>query len=378
MFNTMKIYLDGILYSWQTGGGIYRYFGELIKRFKVNKNTEVVIVMHAPAYDVSIKKGVTIKNVTGITTVPRFGFNFIRKALYPINRILIENFFKKTTSGVFHSTYYTTYENLKIPQVLTVHDMTYEKFPNFFNSRGAKRFIANKKKCIMNADAIICVSNATKNTLLDIYAIDEKKVSVIYHGISESFISESNAREVNIGNKPYFLFVGYRNSYKNFTFFVEAFSMWESNKDYNVLLVGGGEVSKEETLLFKKLGVEKQVRHLGFVEERFLGYVYTNAVAFVFPSLDEGFGIPILEAISSKTQVIASSIEVFKEIGGDMLIYFEPSNHESLIQAFTKSISGEVTKEELTIRSKYVIENFTWDMCAEKTMEIYNKVLHEK
>lgn len=374
----MKIYFDGIIYSWQTGGGIYRYFEELIKRCGENRDTEVVLLEHTPSYGISIKKGVNIKNVTGITTVPGFGFNFIRKVFYPINRILIENLFKKTTAGVFHSTYYTTYRNLKIPQILTVHDMTYEKFPNFFNSRGAKRFIANKKKCIMSADVIICVSNATKNTLIDMYNIDAKKISIIHHGLSGGFISESNVEEVSIGDKPYFLFVGYRSSYKNFNFFIESFSMWNKNKVYNVLLVGGGEISKEETLLFKKLGVEKQVRHLGFVKDRSLGYIYKNAEAFVFPSLDEGFGIPILEAISSKTQVLASNIEAFKEIGEDMLIYFEQTNKESLIKAFNKSISGEVSEEELIRRSKYVIEKYTWDKCADKTMEIYHKALYEK
>lgn len=369
----MKIYFDGVIYSWQKGGGVYNYIEEIISRSGKNKELEVNLLVSAPSHKITEKKGVSIKYITYIGKIPDFIFKLVRKLMFPINKVLSERYFKKVRDGVFHSTYYTTYKNLKIPQVLTVHDMTYEKFPNFFNSPGAKRFMANKKKCILQADSIICVSEATKKTLLDLYKIEERKISVIYHGVSESFLHETMRYENILLDKPYFLFVGNRSLYKNFIFLIEAFSKWNKNKEYNLLLIGGGKLSEEELTLINNLNLNKQVKHLGFVEEKYLKYIYKKSKAFIFPSLDEGFGLPIIEALSSKTQVIASDITVFKEIGENMLIYFDPYKIESLIDALEKSISNTKTIQELEKNSEYVTNKFTWKKCFEKTIEIYKK-----
>ena len=374
----MKIYFDGIIYSWQIGGGVHRYFEEIIGRCGKNKDIETFLLAHLPTHNILPKEGVTIKNIIYLKSVPNFSFKLLRKILSPVNKILLENYFKNISIGIFHSTYYTTYKNLKIPQVLTVHDMTHEKFPLFFSSRGAKRFIANKRRCIMSANLIICVSESTKKALLDIYKIDDKKISVVYHGISEIFMSEAGHMENGMLKEQYFLFVGNRGLYKNFIFFIKAFSEWSKNKDYNILLIGGGKLSKKEFSIIMELGLDTQIEHIGFIEEKDLKCVYQNSKAFVFPSLDEGFGLPILEAIISETQVIASNIEVFKEIGEDMLIYFDPRKVESLIDALDRSISKELSKEEIRRRVKYVTNKFNWDKCFNKTVEIYHETINEK
>ncbi|MEI6191054.1 MAG: glycosyltransferase family 1 protein [bacterium] len=369
----MKIYFDGAIYSWQKGGGIYKYFDEILNYCGKDKGLETTLLMPTPIHKTPDIKNVSIKYLTPLRKVPGFIFEPVRKIMSPINRLFFEKYFKRVDAGVFHSTYYTTYKNLRIPQVLTVHDMTYEKFPNFFSSTGAKRFMANKKKCLMRADSIICVSEATKKALLNLYEIEERKISVIYHGISESFLRETVKYKNILLDKPYFLFVGNRRDYKNFNFFIEAFSKWNKNKNYNLLTIGGGKLSEEEILLINKLSLNKQVKHLGSVEEKYLKDICQRSEAFVFPSLDEGFGLPIIEAISSKTIVIASNIEVFKEIGENMLIYFDPKETDSIINALEKSTLKETGPEELEKRAKYVVDKFSWNKCAKETIEIYKK-----
>ena len=376
----MKVFFDGMIYSWQKEGGIHRYSEELINECGKNKEMETTLLIRLPSYYISPKKGVVIKNIAYFRYVPDFLFSIFRKIFSPINKILFENYFRKISAGIFHSTYYTTYKNLRIPQVLTIYDMIYERFPYCSSSRGAKRFIANKKKCIMNADAIICISNVTKRTLTDIYKVDDKKISVIHLGISEDFILDTipNIKLSDISDKPYFLFVGFRKLYKNFIFFIEAFSKWNKNKNYNILVAGGSELTEEERLSLKKFGIEKQVKLLGFVDEKDLRYMYKNSTAFVYPSLEEGFGLPILEAIGSRGEVIASDIDAFREIGENMVRYFNPRKIESLINALEQSTSERHNNEELERRAKYVINKYSWKECVNKTIEVYKKVQKNK
>ncbi len=376
----MQIFFDGIIYSWQKGGGVYRYFEEIIAECCNRKNLEVTLLIHLPSYVIPAKKNILFTHILKSPYVPWFSFKLLRKLLSPMNKMGLERYFKERENGIFHSTYYTTYKNLRIPQVLTVHDMTHEKFPLFFASSGAKRFIANKKRCIEKADSIICVSNATKKALIDTYGIDDKKISVVHHGLSTNFVSEAEipTEYLNILKKEYFLFVGNRGLYKNFDFFIKSFLHWNKNKGYNLVLVGGGSLSKDELKIIKHFGMEEHVKYLGFVDEKYLKYIYSRSKAFIFPSLDEGFGFPILEAISSKTQVLASDIEAFKEIGESMLTYFNPRNSESLLAALDQSLLSKTTKEEFESRAKYVISKYSWNTCVDKTLEVYHKTTNEK
>lgn len=373
----MKIYFDGIIYSWQRGGGVYRYFEEIITRAGLCGECDPVVLAHIPSYMYMISKKVGVRVMHVFPPPPASIFPLLRKALSVLNRITLGLYFSRITQGVFHSTYYTTYNSLKIPQVLTVHDMTHERFPEYFASSGAKRFIANKKKCIMNADSIICVSEATKKALTEIYKVKDKKIFVVHHGISEIFKINTASIDNKALCEPYFLFVGNRGLYKNFLFFIKTFSKWSKNKAYNIVLVGGGRLSKEELMLTRNLGLDEQIKYLGFVEEENLKYIYQASRALVFPSLDEGFGLPILEALSSKTQVLASNIESFKEIGEDMLIYFNPRKTESLISALDYCVSKDLSEIEAERRANYVIEKYTWDKCFNKTLEIYKKAVNE-
>lgn len=374
----MRIYFDGIIYSWQkNGGGISRYFSEIIKKCSGVKEIHATLLLSKPFYEVSFKN-ISIQKIGCYPFLNEKGFLYIKKIFFYINRFFINKYFKNINEGIFHSTYYTTYSNLKIPQVVTVYDMTHEKFPHLFNSLGAKRFIKNKKKSIEKADAIICISEATKKSLIKFCKVDERKISVIHLGISNDFLNKNHSisHQINF-DKPYFLFVGSRELYKNFDFFIKTFSKWNKNKDYDIILIGK-KLSQKEKYLIQKLNLKNQVHDIGFVSDDILSEYYNKSIAFVFPSLDEGFGLPIVEALASEALVLASDIEVFREIGKEMIIYFDPKDSKSLIDALDNSLKISRIEKNFHTNSEYVKNEFTWEKCFNKTIQVYKKVLNEK
>lgn len=382
-YQKITIYFDGVLYSWGRTGGVLRYFGELIKY--LSKKNNVTVVMREPNYGLDLPSNVNVVNVKlfGIKW-PDFLVGYVRKIFTPFNNYKVNKYFSRISDGVFHSTYFTTYKSLKIPQVLTVHDMIYEKFPEFFSGASHKRFIRNKKLCIDRADAIICVSEATKHSIKELYQVSDDKLHVIYHGVSEAFnldrdqkVFDDIVNKLSIKN-PFFLFVGVRGAYKNFSFFIKSFSKWSNNKKYDIVVVGGGPMTDDEKDLIESLGLSDQVKHHPFVSEIQLKNLYCYCQAFVFPSLDEGFGLPLLEAVSCGAIVLASDIEVFREVIDDIPIYFDPTSEDSLVKALEES-SGRVKDHVMAEKkSTEIHDKFSWSVCAKRTEDLYHKLLEKR
>lgn len=370
----MRINFDGLIYSWQRGGGIRRYYNELLLGL-VNKGVEVNLFLPEPHY--SFVKDNRIKTTHGFPIcLPAVSMKSLRRIMNIYNIIKASSFFRMR-GDIFHSTYYSYYNDIKVPQVLTVHDMTYEKFPHLFKSLGSRRFIERKRRSIEMADSIICVSNATKNNLLNFYKIPEQKINVIYHGVDTLFNSAKNQQaEIEFKLKKsvpthFVLFVGNRNSYKNFTFFIECFSKWSKKGDFYIVLVGGGDLNKNEQKIIKTLNLENKIKWLGNVSDQELKYLYNLAHALVIPSLDEGFGLPLVEALLCGTRVLCSNIEVFKELAGSLPIYFDPKDKDSLIDALEKSLTILVDS-----RAIEKIKNvFQWSNCVSSTEKVYKQLI---
>jgi len=162
-----------------------------------------------------------------------------------------------------------------------------------------------------------------------------------------------------------------KNNKKNFDFFIKAYTKWSYKKDVSVIIVGGGTITKDETGLIKDLGIKNRVRFLGYVPENNLVGLYNMSEFFIYPSLAEGFGLPILEALSCGTKVLASDISVFKEIGGDFVEYFKSDDLNSLVNAMTKVFLKEKSDDKI---SNEVQKKFDWGITMEKTIEVYNKI----
>ncbi len=362
----------------QKTGGISRYFNEYLSRLNnIEVDTKInILIDKDPTGALPKEENITIKKIKQLTP-PRP--NRIFKPLFQkINNYIKNRYWGKLTDGVFHSTYFTTYGNLKIPQVLTMHDMIYEKFPVFFHTKSSLEFVKRKKECAYSADAIICVSQNTKNDLLHYYNIDEKKISVIYLGVNPDFkkIEDENTKKsfLNKRNikKPYLLYVGGRDKYKNFLAFIKSYN--NLNKfNLDVIVVGGGKFTEKETNLFKTNNIENKIHNFGFVSNRELILLYNCAKTFVFPSLYEGFGIPLLEAMACGTPIAASNSSSLPEVAGDSALYFDPKDTENMTQAIAQVILEGRNSNRIKLGLNRV-KNFTWENTAEKTLRIYKRL----
>lgn len=372
----MKIYIDGIIYSLQKTRGISRYFNECINNIlKLDAKNEINILLYKnikgnPPKSKNIKYNFNKKIPI---PKPKRIFGYIIK---PINNYIKNKYWKKFKKGIFHSTYFTTYKNLKIPQVLTVYDMIHEKFPNYFNNKNTVDFIKQKEKCINHASAIICISESVKNDILYYYnSINKDKLFVIYLGVNYNFKKilnknlKDNFLKENDITKPFLLYVGDRGLYKNFSNFLDAYRLLNI-PELNILTVGGGDFNENEKEKLKKLNIKNKIKHLGFIPDEKLIMLYNCAEAFIFPSFYEGFGIPILEAMACGTPVVASNVSSLPEVGGNAVLYFNPYDPNDMAKKIKQAISEGKNSERIKLGMERV-KNFSWEKTAIETLKIY-------
>lgn len=369
----MKVIFDGIIYSLQPQGGITRYANELISG--MSKHNDVEVLMHKTRYNES---PVQSENCTPVS-LP-FTHKLLKYLSFPVDTFFTKRFIskKKYTEGIFHSTYYTHYKNLSIPQVVTVHDMIHERFDHFDTWSG-RIFKKRKKKVVESADHVICISEQTKKDLQEKYNISKEKISVVHHGVSATFFEKPTDAEIEKTKqthsitKPFVLFVGTRGAYKNFEAFISAFATWK-NKDVDVVVVGGGALTKPEQQLLEILNIKSRVHALGNVSDAELRNLYTSAKALVFPTEYEGFGLPLLESYACGTPVIANDIPVFREIAADTPFYIDPKNQTSFHNAFDNVISS--VDEDATMYRETLARSFTWEKTVQETIKIYENLNH--
>ena len=292
--------------------------------------------------------------------------NWGRSLLLPVEYALFG------CADIIHETYYSP-----VPvgrgktRVVTVYDMIHElyssKFKIFDNG------IETKRKSILNADHIICISMTTKKDLMKIYNIKDELISVTYLGTS---LNNHNFVPLIFDNfhKPYILYIGNRRYYKNFNILLNAFNMLNLKKDFDLVCFGGGRFLKEEMLEFKNLKLESSIRHIEGHDELLRTY-YKNASIFVYPSFYEGFGLPILEAMGNDCAVIASNAGSIPEIAGSAAMFFSPDKVDELCYCLKQIISNNNIREEYIKRGKERIKLFSWDKTAQETYEVYKKVL---
>jgi glycosyltransferase involved in cell wall biosynthesis len=227
----------------------------------------------------------------------------------------------------------------------------------------------------MRADHIICISKNTKNDLQRIYNIKDSMVSVIYLSGPKEWNKPFKDRSI-LPAKPYILYVGNRElPYKNFMTLLKAFYLSKLKADFDLLCFGGGGFLKEELSLFKELKLENVIKYLEGKDE-FLQFCYENATAFIYPSLSEGFGIPILEAMAFGCPVIASNVSSIPEVAGDAALLFSPDSPEELGSCICKIINNDALRNEYTEKGKNRCKEFSWDKTALETFNVYRKLIN--
>ena len=256
---------------------------------------------------------------------------------------------------------------------MTMHDLIHEKYPHFFED--ASQITNAKKLAIRRSAHVICVSESTRRDLINFFDVAPERTSVIHLGFSLTPPARASLEENRISEKPFFLFVGNRGTYKNFARLVQAFASSSALRgDFDLVAFGGSGFSHDEGELLSRLGVANSVKHVTGNDAR-LAACYRAATAFVFPSLYEGFGIPPLEAMSFGCPVACSASSSIPEVVCQAAAFFDPESVESIRASLESLVDSSALRAELVLKGRERLKLFSWDRCAERTASVYKAAL---
>ncbi len=289
---------------------------------------------------------------------------------------------KKLKPDILHVPHYNVPIFYRGKMVVTIHDVTHLIFPEFLPNKFAKIYakimiwIATKK-----ASQILTVSENTKKDLIKMFKVKPDKITVIYNGVGGEFVKKEKKEYSYLydkykidKNKKNIMYVGNLKPHKNLERLLIAFSKLENKDNYNLILVGKAfgnyNVLNEKE---ESLGIKDSVIKTGLVEQEELVDLYNLADLFVLPSLYEGFGIPVIEALACMTPVICSNNSSLPEVGQDKVGYFDAFNPDEIRDKIDEYINKIYTKEELEELREYAL-SFDWKDISEKTWDVMKNV----
>lgn len=358
----MKIILDNIIYSNLNQGGISNYWFELSK-YLLKKNEEVYF------YESKDKTDNFHRNQLEIPTC-QIILNENQSKSSILNRMssvkVIEN-----DKFLYHSSYYrplTGSDNFT--EITTVHDFTHNLYAPFH-----KKFVHNliKYQSIRKSKGIICISNYTYKDLLKFCPPNKnQKVAIINNGVSDDFFvidsQDSFSRFGFLREKnSYILYVGSRENYKNFDFVVE---LLKSNKKLNLVVVGKVFNPKEMQFIGDLIN---RINVVSNVSNHDLNLLYNNAIAFIYPSSYEGFGIPVVEAMKAGCPVIALNASSIPEVAGNAGILLDKLD-TTITNNIINNLSINNYRQEIIEKGIIQAKKFSWEKCCNKTLDFYKEV----
>ena len=362
----MKILIDGHMLK-QAHGGISRVWRETLGR----------VVAQCPAMDFTLYLAGRARH--GAPVAPRLRriieWDLPPRALFTaVSRWQA----RRVGANIFHSTYYTDPLAPARRIVVTVYDFNHERLPGV---TGSTHMIERKRACIQRADALIAISEATKTDLVEFCRVRPEQVTVMPLACNElfartptlpdeiaAFVAKHRLRQ------PYWLYVGRRGTYKNFSTLLRAFAAVAGETGGSLVVAGGRpELETHEIELLIAHRLEDRVVLLPGVSDDALRVAYAGAAAFVFPSLAEGFGLPVIEAMGCGCPVIASDIAVFREVAGEAALYFDPHDPAALATAMRRSLEP-TTRTALAAAGRKRAADFSWDKSAAILRGVYESL----
>jgi glycosyltransferase involved in cell wall biosynthesis len=260
-----------------------------------------------------------------------------------------------------------------------MHDTIFEDYPAMFNSERHHSHLADKEQALQKSDAVVFPSVFARNRTREIYDMGGRPAEVIPHAVDALFhavptqVAVESLRRELVGGRPFILHVGARYRHKNVARLFQAFSVWSQRKEYALVLAGGGDLEEHDRTLIVSLGLEPDVVVIPRLRDEQLLSAYHAATAFVFPSLSEGFGFPVLEALACGCPVACSQTASLPEVGGSAPIYFDPEEVESIRDALSEVIGRAGDHAHWKQASANALKR-SWRDVAEEYLTLYRRV----
>lgn len=259
--------------------------------------------------------------------------------------------------------------------VVTIHDLIYVTEPGAAPSLAARAYADTLiGQAVRRSRIVIAVSEATRRDIVQRYRIEERRVRVIHEAASPLFTPGMDAARAE-GERPFVLFVGTLKSHKNPLMLVEALGRVRRRSGMDVLLVIAGKKDPRQKALSDKILAADFVRYAGAVTDEELARLYRGAQALVLPSLKEGFGLPVLEAMACGTPVLLSDRTSLPEIGGDAALYFDPSQIDALERVLYNVLTDQKLRKDLSEKGIRRARLFSWRQTARQTLDVYKDAL---
>jgi glycosyltransferase involved in cell wall biosynthesis len=367
----VRILYDHQVFSLQNAGGASRYFYELMKFLTTvpDAQTDLLLGISGTVYPFRELDSSNLRVMSFPEWLPPGTLRYIVNEAW-------SNSIAPFRGGwdVYHSTLYMRMPAVRARKlVATHHECTHERFPELFPDAG--KIIAARKRLFPKADAIICVSESTRQDLLRFYNLDAKKTRVIHHGLTALPRGAGAAAALRKQvRRDYVLYVGMRPAFKNFDGLLQAFHDSRLRDSFDLLVLGGKPLTAGERKRIAGLGIADCVISLPDVSDELLGEAYAGAKLFVYPSFNEGFGFPPLEAMALGCPTLASRIPAIVEVCNDAPFYFDPHDQISFNRELLRAINEDEPRRIAVERGRQIAARYHWSRCGEQTLALYREL----
>lgn len=281
-----------------------------------------------------------------------------------------------------------------IKSVVTIHDLIFERYPNQYNAIDVMIYRKKFRYACRHADAVIAISNQTKEDIVQFYKIPMEKISVCYQSCNPSFgdaVSDAEKKRIKkLYQLPdnFFLYVGSIIERKNLLSICKAIHQLKNILTIPLVVIGDGgkyklqvkkyiqENNLDELVIFLSENLSAKSTH-SFQTAADFPSIYQQALCMIYPSIFEGFGIPVLEALCSGLPVITSTVSCLPEAGGNAALYVDPRSPAQIADAMLQIALNKNLRTELIAKGLQHAQNFTQEKCASEMMKVYKQIMHD-
>ena len=355
------------------------------KRVGISEYAYQLLVQFSEKYQDDVQFVIYLKDEP-LSHLPKETKNWHYRVLKPGKlwtqwRLPLDLFWHRPRPDVFFSMTHYAPRLSPVPTVVSVMDVAYERFSELFNKDDLYQLKNWTAYSVKQAKKVLTISDSSRDDIIKSYGTSLGKVVTIYPGIKEITSLEPHVFGMNqlqskyhISDR-YILFVGTLQPRKNIARLIEAFAKVKSEKPLELVIIGRRGWQFEEILAApEKFGVSNRVKFLEGINDEELNVFYKHALCYILPSLYEGFGLPVVEAMQRGCPVITSNISSLPEAGGDAALYVDPTDADDIAEKISLLVGDKKMREDMVEKGKQQIKKFSWEKAAKETMEVLEDV----